>query len=114
MTNLIENGAKYSFENTEIKIDLSVKGDYVSINVTDEGCKIAEKDYENVFRKFSRLDNPLTREVQGNGLGLFITKNLVEKMNGKISVNSSDNKTTFEVLFKIYNLELGGSKKWVR
>lgn len=114
MTNLIENAAKYSFENTEIKMDLSMVGDYVSVKVTDNGCEIDKKDYENIFKKFSRLDNPLTREVQGNGLGLYITKNLVEKMNGKISVNSENNITTFEVLFKVYNVENGGSQKCVR
>ena len=114
MTNLIENAAKYSFDNTEIVLELSIKGDYVSIKITDTGHEIKESDYDKIFEKFSRLDNPLTREVQGNGLGLFITKNLVEKMDGKIFVTSADNKTTFEVLFKVYNLEQGGSKKWVR
>lgn len=114
MTNLIENAAKYSFENTEIKIDLSLSGEYVSVKVTDNGCEIDKKDYENIFKKFSRLDNPLTREVQGNGLGLYITKNLVEKMDGKISVSSENNVTVFEVLFKVYSVENGGSKKCVR
>ena len=107
MTNLIENGAKYSFDNTEIVIDLSVKGDFVSIKVTDTGHEISSNDYDKIFEKFSRLDNPLTREVQGNGLGLYITKNLTESMNGKISVNSENNKTTFEVMFPIYSVERG-------
>lgn len=110
MTNLIENAAKYSFENTEIVVDLSIKGDFVSIKVTDTGYEIKESDYEKIFEKFSRLDNPLTREVQGNGLGLFITKNLVDGMNGKINVQSKDNKTTFEVLFPVYSVERGLNK----
>ena len=110
MTNLIENAAKYSFENTEIIIELSIKGDFVSIKVTDTGHEIKESDYDKIFEKFSRLDNPLTREVQGNGLGLFITKNLVDGMNGKINVQSKDNKTTFEVLFPVYSVERGLNK----
>ena len=105
MTNLIENGAKYSFENTKIVIDLALKREFVSVKVTDNGFEISDDDYDKIFEKFSRLDNPLTRQVQGNGLGLFITKNLVEKMGGKISVLSKDNFTTFEVLFPIYNIE---------
>jgi len=105
MTNLIENGAKYSFENTKVVIDLTLKGEFVSVKVIDNGYEISEENYDKIFEKFSRLDNPLTRQVQGNGLGLFITKNLVEKMGGKISVVSKDKFTTFEVLFPIYNIE---------
>lgn len=110
MTNLIENGAKYSFENTEVITDLSLKGDYVSIKVTDTGHEISPNDYDKIFEKFSRLDNPLTREVQGNGLGLFITKNLVEGMNGKINVKCVDNAVTFEVMFPVYSVERGLNK----
>lgn len=114
MTNLIENSAKYSFENTTITIDLTLKGDFVSIKVTDNGYGIDEKDYKKIFEKFSRLDNPLTRHVQGNGLGLYITKNLVDKMNGKIFVTSKDNFTTFEVLLPIYNIERQAGSKCIR
>lgn len=114
MTNLIENSAKYSFENTTITIDLTLKGDFVSIKVTDNGYEIDEKDYERIFEKFSRLDNPLTRQVQGNGLGLYITKNLVDKMDGKIFVTSKDKFTTFEVLFPVYNIERQAGSKCVR
>lgn len=107
MTNLIENAAKYSNEDTKIviKTDFSCNSDYISIKITDEGIGIKEEDYEKIFTKFSRLDNPLTRKVQGSGLGLYITKMLVTKMNGEIKVKSSDNGTTFEVLLPFENLE---------
>ena len=114
MMNIIENAAKYSFENTTIAIELTLKGDFVSIKVIDNGYEIAESDYKKIFEKFSRLDNPLTRQVQGNGLGLFITKNLIEKMNGKIDVNSKNKFTEFEVLFPIYNIERQAVSKCVR
>ena len=59
-----------------------------------------------VFQKFSRLENHLTSKTQGNGLGLFITKELVEKMGGKISFESEVGKgTTFVVEFPLYNPE---------
>ena len=114
MTNIIENSAKYSFENTTINIALAIKDNFVSINVSDTGVEIAEEDYEKIFNKFSRLDNPLTRSVQGNGLGLYITKNLVDRMNGKILVSSSNNITSFEVLFPIYNIEEQAGSKWIQ
>ncbi len=105
MTNLIENAAKYSNENTTITITTEPAGDYVSIKVTDRGVGILPENYNKIFTKFSRIDNPLTRKVQGSGLGLYITKNLVEKMDGRISVISGDGETTFEILFPVKSVE---------
>lgn len=113
MTNLIENAAKYSNAETTIKVktDFSPYPDYISIKVIDEGIGIKSEDVEKIFTKFSRLDNPLTRKVQGSGLGLYITKILVEKMNGKINVESNDNGTTFELLIPVENIEKQASKQ---
>jgi len=107
MTNLIENAAKYSNDGTKItiKTDFSCCPDYISIKVIDEGIGIKEEDFEKIFSKFSRLDNPLTRKVQGSGLGLYITRTLVKKMNGEITVKSSENGTTFDVFLPVENVE---------
>ncbi len=112
MTNLIENAAKYGEENSSIKIKTNFCKDceFVAIDVTNTGIGIKKEDYEKIFTKFSRIDNPLTRKVQGSGLGLYITKNLVEKMNGKISVKSEIQQkgnyiTTFEVLLPASDVE---------
>lgn len=107
MTNLIENAAKYSNEGTKviIKTDFSCCPDYISIKIIDEGIGIKEEDFGRIFMKFSRLDNPLTRKVQGSGLGLYITKTLITKMGGEINVISSDSGTTFDVLLPFDNIE---------
>lgn len=105
MTNLIENAAKYSDENTKITIKTAPCGDFASIKVIDTGVGIEEENYDKIFTKFSRIDNPLTRKVQGSGLGLYITKNLVEKMDGKISVKSENGQTTFEILMPVKSVE---------
>lgn len=107
MTNLIENAAKYSNAGTKIivKTDFSSNSEYISIKVIDEGIGIKEEDFDKIFTKFARLDNPLTRKIQGSGLGLYITKTLINKMNGEIKVNSSENGTTFEVLLPVENVE---------
>lgn len=107
MTNLIENAAKYSDENSTVYIKSGYCNncEFVSIKVMDTGIGVSPSDYEKIFVKFSRIDNPLTRKVQGSGLGLYITKNLTEKMGGKISVQSQDKQTTFEVLLPVCNLE---------
>lgn len=107
MTNLIENAAKYSNDGTTVTIKTNFYStpDFVSIKIVDEGIGIKEEDFEKIFTKFSRLDNPLTRKVQGSGLGLYITKTLIKKMNGDIRVTSSENGTTFEVLLPVENVE---------
>lgn len=105
MMNLIDNAAKYSDSGKTVTVSTSVAVNEISIKVQDEGVGIKPEDYNKVFKKFSRLENHLTSKTQGNGLGLYITKELVEKMNGKISFYSSHNGTIFEVLFPFYNEE---------
>ncbi len=111
MTNLIENAAKYGDENSTITVNAETAGNNVSIKVSNTGIEIPENEYEKIFTKFSRIDNPLTRKVQGSGLGLYITKNLVEKMGGKISVISKNHKTTFEIKMPAADIELQARTK---
>lgn len=103
MLNLIDNASKYSKEGTTVYINVgqNFKENTLSISVKDEGIGIKPEDIEKIFNKFSRIDSPLTRSIQGNGLGLYITKSLVEKMNGIIKVNSSDKGSEFTVTFNI-------------
>lgn len=107
LINLIDNASKYSFENTTVYVDVfqNFKENTVCIAIKDEGAGITEENLEKIFKKFSRIDSPLTRKIQGNGLGLYITKTLVEKMDGKISVESSEKGSIFTVSFKIANVE---------
>ena len=113
MTNLIENAAKYSDINTTVtvKADFDKNPEFVSIKVIDNGVKIDKKDFDSIFEKFSRIDNPLTRKVQGSGLGLYITKVLVTKMNGEISVDSNDEETVFEIKIPSENIEKQAREK---
>src|SRR5574344_465633 len=107
MINLVENAAKYSNEGTNVTIstNFSDTSDFISIKVSDEGIGIKQEDFDKIFTKFSRVDNPLTRKVQGSGLGLYITKTLVTKMNGQISVTSNENGSVFEILIPEENIE---------
>lgn len=112
MTNLIENSAKYSSGDNVTRIDTSVLDNSVRIRISNVGIGIETSDYDKIFTKFSRIDNPLTRKVQGSGLGLYITKSLVEKMDGKITVESNPKNDgsnlatiTFTVSFPIRTIE---------
>lgn len=106
MTNLLDNAAKYSEYPKKISIKTGIFEGKIYVRVKDEGVGIKKEDYGKIFQKFVRLENHLTGKTQGNGLGLFITKELVEKMGGEISFQSEENKgTVFEVRFPIYNPE---------
>ena len=106
MTNLIDNAAKYSEPGSTVTVSTGIAGENVFIRVQDCGVGIKQEDYDKIFKRFSRLENHLTSKTQGNGLGLYITKKLTEKMNGKISFKSKENEgTVFELQFPFYNLE---------
>lgn len=101
MLNLLENAVKYSDKGTTVTIKTKSYDKYISIEVSDKGIKIEDKDKEKIFEKFTRLSSVLTQKTEGSGLGLYITKTLVEKMNGKIEVESSEDITTFKITFPI-------------
>ena len=106
MTNIIDNAAKYSNQDTSITISTKIVNDVILIKVKDNGVGIKEKDFDKVFEKFTRLENLLTSKTQGNGLGLYITKQLVENMNGKIYFSSEENVgTEFCIEFPFYSQE---------
>lgn len=104
LVNLTENSAKYSPDNSTTKIRVKPENKKILIKISNTGIGIDKKDYDKIFTKFSRIDNPLTRKVQGSGLGLYITKNLIEKMDGKIFVESeelNDSQGLSEITFTI-------------
>lgn len=112
LLNLIDNASKYSKEGSTVTISVNqnFNENTVIISIKDEGIGISEEDIKKIFNKFSRVDSPLTRKIQGNGLGLYITKTLVEKMNGEIQVVSSDKGSEFKVIFKAASPEDDGKK----
>ena len=107
ITNLIDNACKYSDSKGEIIVSTSFgNNENVEIKIKDFGVGIKEEDLSKVFDKFVRLENHLTSKTQGNGLGLYITKNLVESMNGKINAQSDLGKwTEFILNFPFYTQE---------
>lgn len=97
MDNLISNGIKYTKEGG-VTISTRSRGDMVEIQVTDTGIGISPEGLEKLFTRFYRVDNAYTREVGGVGLGLVITKELIERHGGQITVASEvGTGTTFTV-----------------
>lgn len=94
MGNLMDNAIKYSPENIQITIDLSVINESVLISVTDNGIGLTEAEKEQAFEKFYRSSRPESRAVKGSGLGLYVVKNLIDAHGGSISIDSETNKGT--------------------
>ena len=86
--NLIENGIKYNVRNGMLTIALDRSEDNVIIRVQDTGVGIPEESLSHVFERFYRVDKARSRSTGGSGLGLSIVRNIVEKNNGTIQVES--------------------------
>ena len=89
VNNLVENAIKYTASGGGIWVNVRGDDDRVLINVTDTGIGISPDDLKHVFQKFYRADNSQTRTVGGTGLGLYLVKQQVEAMGGKVWAESS-------------------------
>ncbi|MBI4533767.1 MAG: hypothetical protein HY711_07445 [Candidatus Melainabacteria bacterium] len=108
LTNLIDNAIKYSPTHTTVTIsarDINLNPEMVEFSVSDQGVGIPQEHLPEIFTKFSRLDNPLVRQTEGTGLGLYITKSLVLALGGHIRVESHAGGTTFTVQLPAATLE---------
>lgn len=95
ITNLVSNAIKYSPSGAPVLVRAEIKGSNVEVAVTDEGIGLSSQDQEKLFDLFYRVDRPEVRQAGGNGLGLYITRNLVEMQGGKIWVKSDSSGSTF-------------------
>jgi signal transduction histidine kinase len=94
--NFVTNGIKYNRENGTLTIRHEIKKQEIITHVKDAGFGIPKDEQKKIFEKFYRTKSARTSGVQGTGLGLFITKELVERMGGKIWFKSEEGKgTTF-------------------
>ena len=101
--NLLSNAVKFSKEEGGIiTVAVERSGDMAKISVSDTGIGIREEDMPRLFQKFEQLDSGITRKYEGTGIGLSITKQLVEMHGGSISVESEYGEgSTFTVLLPI-------------
>jgi PAS domain S-box-containing protein len=90
LINLLDNAIKYSPDGGRIEVRVEPHGHCVRFVVTDEGLGIPHGEQQRIFGKFYRLDPRLTRGVGGTGLGLYICRELVRRMEGRLSVTSSE------------------------
>lgn len=98
LRNLIDNAVRYSPENTQVGIGLTVNDGVVSVSVSDQGDGLSVEDQERVFERFYRVDAARSRHTGGTGLGLSIVKHIVGNHGGEVTLWSAPkNGSTFTI-----------------
>jgi two-component system, sensor histidine kinase and response regulator len=111
--NIIDNASKYTPQGKTItvKVGRCDNADHALVSIIDEGVGIADDDLDKLFKKFSRIDNPLSVKVGGTGLGLYWSNEIVQLHGGEIDVRSATGGgTTFNIHLP-QNMEAKPKKK---
>lgn len=105
LSNILSNAVKYSGEKGKVRIDKSLTGNHLRIEVSDEGIGIPEEDIPFIFNDFYRSGN--AESIPGTGLGMSIVKNAVELLGGEIKIDSALNEgTRVELIVPVVNENL--------
>ena len=99
--NIIKNAINYSYENTNIEIDVEQNEDAIKLSFRNKWDKIPDYKLDKIFEKFYRVDEARTTTTGGIGLGLAITKHIIELHNGSISVKNDDELIEFYIVFNM-------------
>ncbi|MGB1216903.1 MAG: ATP-binding protein, partial [Saprospiraceae bacterium] len=90
--NLISNAIKYTPQGGKVEVTAYIKEGSFKLKIKDSGVGIPEHLQESIFKRFFQVDGTHTREAQGTGIGLSLVRELVQLMNGKIKVKSTEGK----------------------
>lgn len=102
LQNLVSNAVKYSRKGKKITIGFSQTKTKIIFTVADQGVGIPKEEQKRVFQRFFRAKNVRQLDTDGNGLGLYITKSIVERLGGTIAFKSHENEgTIFTVTFPV-------------
>ncbi|MDA3802953.1 MAG: PAS domain-containing sensor histidine kinase [Patescibacteria group bacterium] len=103
--NFVDNAVKYGPEGQTVSVIFEKEDDNnLKISVKDEGKGVSKEKQKKLFKKFSQLEPSLSRSQDGMGLGLYISKQNVEALNGKIGIESKKDKgSTFYIILPINN-----------
>lgn len=107
LLNILDNAIKYSNNSQKIDIETKNENDFNIISIKNYGNYIEKDNFDKIFEKFYRIDSYIQSKTQGSGLGLYIAKNLIEKMQGKIEVKSSkeEKNVEFLIFIPVYEVE---------
>ena len=96
ISNVLKNAIEHSKEFSTVKIKLENNKLYAKVSIIDNGVGIDKEDLKHIFERFYKGKDS---EYDSIGIGLALSKSIIEKQNGKISVESSDDGTTFTIKY---------------
>ena len=100
VNNIIDNALKYSGPGDSINIELKQSDKNFVLKIADQGKGIPDAEKEKIFNKFYRLGNQSTREAKGTGIGLYLSRTIVQENNGKLEVfNNNPSGSIFQFTF---------------
>ncbi len=108
LANLLSNAMKFTPAGGWVRVGLRQDGEFVEIEVADNGIGMSELQCKRIFSKFFQVDDSLTREVGGVGLGLALVKKLVELHEGVVGVESTEGKgSRFTIRLPVHGPRIG-------
>ncbi|WP_343342320.1 HAMP domain-containing sensor histidine kinase [Terrisporobacter petrolearius] len=102
--NLLSNAIKYTNKNGRIEVHIKHDNKFVYISIKDNGIGIPKEKVDQIFHRFYQVDSILSRKSEGSGIGLCIVDEIIKLHNGKVKIDSEENKgTTFEITLNLSN-----------
>ena len=103
--NAIKNAIQFSHKNSKVILNIFEKNDEIIVSIQDFGIGISKDEQLKIFEKFYRTDKSRNKNSGGTGLGMSIMKKIIDIHNGKINIESTENKGTIvEILFQKNNI----------
>ncbi|MGL5750845.1 MAG: sensor histidine kinase [Paraclostridium sp.] len=99
--NVLENAVKYTPDNKNVEIEVSHTINFVRVDIKDKGIGIDKSEYNNIFKRFYRSEE--VEEIEGSGVGLYLTRKILEQQGGNIIVSSEKGQGSKFSLFLITN-----------
>lgn len=108
ITNLVSNAINYTNPNGKVVVSMKISPNDITTTISDNGVGIPQEAIPHLFSKFFRVSNELQQANKGTGLGLYISKSIVEKLHGKIWVESETGKgSKFSFTLPVVTLSTG-------
>lgn len=89
IANILDNAVKYSPTESTVHMRIHRLYSYVQLEIADQGIGIPKEEYNQIFKRFYRGSHPAVKQTEGSGVGLYLTRRIIEKQNGAVTVKST-------------------------